>query len=280
MHTSILSRSVIAIASLAIGTAALAVPAEASEPAPKISRAAVAKFVDAHGAVRIGPADAEFEEFIRQLETLSSTVCQAVGPDASIVLLDIAEAQNVSSLMISADIDADGFGELDTTCTYAMIFTDEGLTFTGRYAMDVTSSMDPVTHRAAGLSSDLVLTEPVFTDVEEYAQGNLTATGKTLKPATRWVNAKVKKAKTAKQKKAAKKKYQSAVKSAKKKYTKAGKTKKAKKTMTKSIARAKKAYKKAVAPSTKTVRKLQKYNIETPFSLSAVLNGYDDIRPA
>lgn len=279
MRLRSISGFIAGVATLALTTTALAVPAEAAESTPTISRAAVADFVKANGTGRIAPADAEFDDLIRELETLSSMMCQAVGPDISIVLLDLAEAQQVTSMMVSADIDTDGRDGFDTSCTYAMIFADEGLNFTGRYTMDVSSPLDPVTQRAANLSNDYVLTEPVLTNIEDYAEATLSATGKTLKPATRWINTKATKAKTAKQKKAAKNKYQAAVKAAKKKYAKAGKTKKAKKTMTKSINRAKKAYKKAIAPSTRTVRKQQKYNIEKPFALAAVLNWQDDIRP-
>lgn len=278
MYLRTLSGLVAGFASIALVTTAFAAPAIAAEPTPTITRADAAEFVAAHGEGRFVAADAELDEFFLQLESLSSVLCQAIGADSSLVLLDIEESQQVASLLVSADVDTDGVDGRDSTCTYAMLVTDEGLTFNGSYTLDVSSSLDPVTRRTALLSEDIALTEPVFTDIEQFAAATLTATGQTLQPATRWVNTKVSKAKTAKQKKAAKKKYQAAVKSAKKKYAKAGKTSKAKKVMTKSISRAKKAYKKAIAPSTRTVRKKQSYTLKKPFALSAILNGADDVR--
>lgn len=282
MHLRTISGLIAGAATLALTTTVLAVPAQAAKPSPTVSRAAVAKFVESHGTGRIAAADVDFDSFVRDLQTIGDTVCERNGVPAtsSLVLLDIAETPGVAAVTVALDVNTnDDPAYLDETCTFSMLLPDEGLTFNGRYTFDVSSPLDPVTRRTANLSGDFALTQPVFTNVDEYATATLSATGKTLRPTSGWVNTKVTKAKTASQKKAAKKKYQAAVKAAKKKYAKAGKTKKAKKAMTKSIARAQKTYKKAIAPTTRTVKQRKNYNIETPFTLSALLNGYDDIRP-
>lgn len=280
MYLRTLSGVVAGIASVALATSALAAPAHAAEQRPQITRADVSEFIAANGTGKITPADADTDELFASLTLISDSLCSVGGhpADSSLVLFDFAEAPGVLSLGVSADVNTDDSPEPDETCTFALLFADEGSTFTGRYTFDVTSNGDPTTRRTGTLSEDLSVTSPVFTDIDWYANASLTASGKTLTPTSGWVNTKVTKAKTAKQKKAAKKKYQAAVKSAKKKYAKAGKTKKAKKDMTKRIARAKRAYKKAIAPSTKTVRQLKKYTASKPFTLSMQLDDADDIQ--
>lgn len=283
MRTSILSRSVIAVASLAIGSVALAAaPANAATPSG-ITRDMV---ISAANYMRVEGFDQAASD---NLQRLAEKGCKVVaGEDLRIQDINTSAAGgSADGLIFVAGIatpPGESGGEAYRVCLFGTAATtDPALSLSGTASLDVaTAPFQSAVKSAAltALSDNVFVTAPV---VIPNGVGITTATFSATGNATRSFNVtttkKVTDKKTKSEKKAAKKKYDKALKAAKKSYTKAlkkagkNKTKKAaaKKTYSKKKAAAKAAYTKAIA-GYKMVTTTTTTTENKPFAISA---GFD-----
>jgi hypothetical protein len=266
MRSTLLTRSVMAVASLAIGSVALAaVPASAATPSGSsredvLSLAASAR---ADGNV-LSPATRSAAAAIlnrecglqapRVITGNSVRIIKPVGVDAT-----------VDGLFLNGLVrDADGEGTPVGECAIGVVAAREsGAVLTGNATLSTSTPVNPlVTTPATSLSSDvssIVEKHPAFyTSTYSFKAG-----GAAAKTTTTIVTEKVKVTKTAAEKKAAEKKYDKRLKAIKKSYkkalAKAGKSK-AKKVHAKKSYKAKRTsaksrYRAAVAASFKLVKK-------------------------
>jgi hypothetical protein len=293
MRLSTASRLIAGLATVALASTALALPASAAESSTStvkqfdVDRSVLTDFAATHAAGRYSAADLVAEGDIDDLEALADEVCANpatpnTAPNANLILLNWAESPlGPTVFLFSADVNQDDdITTYEKSCNFALFFTNDGTSMNGSLSMAVTSdipegadvSLDPLVTRSGPFNGDNFYVEPVFTTVTEWANVSFSASGNQLTPSQRNVKAKVSTPKTKKQKKAAKKKYDKRVKSAKKAYKKAGKTKKAKRAYKKKIATYKASYKKAIA-TYKYVTRLQSYTAVAPFTLAATLDG-------
>ncbi len=284
MRTTLLSRSVVAVASLAIGSAALAaVPASAATPSG-ITRDMV---LTAAAGVRANPAAPSVigfgnygPEANRALRAMVNRTCgiDPDGPELAVgsISASTAGGKSADGVVVSAilynldEIDTDGSSGPPTgrLCSFGALATTAG-----RSVLTGTATLTGVP--AAALSRDVFVTRAsnrnlsvIFESDIEEALPTFTAVGSAVQSNP----VKISTPKTAKQKKAAKKTYAKRLASAKKAYKKAldkagsskNKKKAAKKTYDKKRKAAKASYKKAVATSKIVIKKKA-----TPFSVSA-----------
>jgi hypothetical protein len=228
MRTSILSRSVIAVASLAIGSVALAAtPATAATPSGVtrdmvLTAANGVRTAEANGAeysratsralTAITTAGCDVQEGAEEYAYISDVKPTSAGDDADGLLIDARVYNNVieSSMYctIAAFATTDGSFRLSGSATVTGDKYDENL-----------DEYVPTTLQTTGLSGDVFVTAPVNT----RGISNLTASasGNATKTTTVKTSRKVLDKKTRSEKKAANAKYDQRVKAAKKSYAKA-----------------------------------------------------------
>lgn len=270
MRSSVLSRSVVAIATLALGSAVLAsVPASATTSAD-VTRGQVlnaAQLVRTDPGTGTGNPMESAPATSKALRVLANRAC-AVDHDEEVAIynfgLPVAPGGSADGLIVMAQIIDPSEGSLQSgrVCIFGALAAAKGST-----TLAGTAKLTTDAARTYRLSGDVYVTparsfefdysqpeaEPPF-DVQDLA---FTATG-TATTLTKVTTTKtIKTPKTKAQKKSAKKKYNQALASAKKSYKKAlkkagsSKSKKAaaKKAYSKKKASAKKTYQKRIATS-------------------------------
>ena len=287
MRPSVLSRSVVAVASLAIGSVALAAT-PASAATSDITRDQV---IAAVNAVRADAADEEGSGGpIEAVYPLVSAACNVL-PGETIVYASgeaTEEGEAADGLLATGAIEtADGASDLSGVrfCVFgATASTDATFALSGSTTLSYTSAdapgNDPVPHTTSrALSGTVGVSKPYLfdltlgfpTDVTLVSNGNAVRTTSVTTTKTITV------AKTASQKKSAKKTYAKRLKTAKKAYVKAldkagsktTKKKAAKKKYSAAKSSAKTAYRKAIG-SVRTNVPVSEPRTETrPFSVSA-----------
>jgi hypothetical protein len=291
MRTSILSRSVIAVASLALGSAALAAtPATAATPSG-ITRDQVIAAVNnlRNDAITLEQYYTVLEP---QLIAIARPSCNIAATDVAYidgVSPPVQAGQSVDGLLLKVYIQTPVGDDVTTyrQCAIAILAsTDPTLTLSGNLSFGGSTSDDsdapnivlPPTNSA--LSGDVFISAPIHTSGNTYIEGaSFTASGSATRDIKVTTSKKVTTKKSKAQKKNAKKKYAKSLKSAKKSYAKAtkkaGKNKNkkalAKKAYAKKRAAAKAKYKAAIA-NFKIVKKTTTTTVNKPFSVSAVLD--------
>jgi hypothetical protein len=282
MRTSVLSRSVIAVASLAIASVALAAtPATAATPTG-ITRDMV---LTAASGSRI-PEDQSYSPATNAaLTAMAVAQCKPAAGESVIGAsgTPVASPGSADGVLVFAAIDT---GKVDEEFTPIWRYCEFGAvaavdsTFALSGSSSIVGSIDdaPITF-AAPLSGDVAATQPIGGEETYSLDTTFSAAGATVKTTTTQVDKKVADKKTKSQKKAAKKTYQKRLKAAKKSYTKAldkagrNKSKKAvaKKAYAKKRAAVKAAYKKATSPF-KIVRTVVTNVDNRPFNVVVVDN--------
>lgn len=275
MRSSILSRSVIAVASLAIGSVALAAtPATAATPSG-ITRETV---LTAAAGLRITTPTAD--QSAATTAAVRDITIKGCGIPASDVNQFLVQAKPTQ-----AGDDADGivlaayiYGSQNRSCTIGAFATaDASFQLTG--TVTAVSNQTPApsspstTLLTAALSGDVFVT-PSITSTSPFV--TVSAVGNAAKSTTNTVVTKVADKKTKSQKKAAKKKYEKRIKAAKKSYKKAlakAGSSKSKKAAAKKVYKAKRAdakarYKKSIA-GFKIVKTTVTTTENRPFSVLA-----------
>ncbi len=283
MRKSVLSRSLIAIASLAVASATLAAVPATAATASGITRDQV---LAATAAARVDNPAIDPGEFApigsRAIRVLANRAC-AVDPDSELVYFgstmptqagDDADGLLVSAVIMDlSDLMGGGpSGPEGRLCTFGALATADP-----SFSLSGTATLNYQTTSTHSLSGDAYVTPArsfKIADLEGIEEGTLglpsfSASGN----ATKTTPVKVSTPKTTKQRQAAKKAYSKALKLAKKSYIKANKkaedSKKkkaaAKKAYSKKKATAKAKYKKATA-TFKIVNSID----SRPFAISAV----------
>jgi hypothetical protein len=281
MRPTPLTRSVISVASLAIGSVALvatpatAVPAAAGSTRDQIVAAAAVLRLD-------DPTIEQYSAAAKTLRVVASRSCNVDFESGEYVSVYQAAAftagDDADGVLISADVfypDGDSFSRRDCTIS-AIITTDASFSLSGSVSISASKSgpVADTTILAAPLSGGTFVSPIVdvnnfnSTSISSTAVGNATKT--TTTPVVERVKVKLSKA----EKKAAKKKYSKRLAQAKKNYAKAldkaGKSKNkkasAKRVYAKARALAKAKY--ASATAGYKVRKSTKTTVENrPFSI-------------
>lgn len=284
MRTSLLSRSVIAVASLAIGSVALAAtPASAAGP-DVITRDLVLALAQAPSSSDISDDEQLLVDLACDFETADEDYIHDVYSTPFVT-------DNADGVLVTADLhepSADD-GSTDRYCTFAaMVTTDEAFTLSGNALITLTGDQ-MVPQRAADLieqtataplSGNLFVTEPINVDSTfNLMAASLTTTGN----ATRSVNVTTSENVTvAKPKpKSAVTKYAKRLKAAKKWYAKkiakAGNSSAKKAAASKAYAAKKAAYKKAYDKVYYTTKAGTKTTVQTenrPFDVTVDLEMY------
>jgi hypothetical protein len=292
MRTSALSRSVIAVATLGIGSVALA--ATPATAASTVTREQVIAAVD---AVR---ADAEQDDpsiLIDAVVPLANAACDVLAGETVVYAVgDATEAGDDADGLLAFAVLQSGPDEEDGSnirfCQFgAVASTDATFNLTGAATLTYKQSATPggdltsVT-RSQALSGGAGLTPAI---IVTYTSGAFpedvvfTANGNAVRTTTVTTTRTVTVAKTAAQKKLAKKTYAKRLKAAKKAYTKAldkAGSKKAKKTAAKkkySVAKssARTAYRKAVGAVRKNVQVSEPRTESRPFAVSVDQSSSD-----
>ena len=233
MRTSILSRSAIAVATLAVGSAAFAaVPANAAS-ASGVTRDQV--LTAANGVRAATAADTGYSRStLRLMRTIAEAGCDAVGDNLTLVRAKATQAgEAADGLVLTSSVQSfDGTTSQCTIAAFAASDTSSTLqgtaTLTG--SIDVffpsfppTTSSTPVSETSA-LSGDVAITPAYTSNVPTgFSTTNLdaSANGTATKTTTTTTNVKVKDTKSKGEKKAAKKKFSKRLAQAKKNYAKA-----------------------------------------------------------
>lgn len=151
-------------------------------------------------------------------------------------------------------------------CTFGIIFTDEGSTLNGSYAL--TSGSQRVSGAVSGLQ---MYTPAIIADVtEDTSSATISANGHQKTYELTEVKKTIKTPKSKAQKAKAKASYKKAQKAAKKQYAKSSKNKKAKKVYKAKLAKAKKIYKARIA-GTKVVTIKKMADVLDPYALGVTL---------
>jgi hypothetical protein len=234
MRTSVLARSVIAVATLAVGSAALAAtPATAATP-NGVTRDQVltaANGVRAAAGVRENYSPAT----VRAMRAIVVAGCDASDASPYLGTVKAATAgDDADGLIITAQIDTFSSSYQCTIGAFAATDTSSTLSGTARITGTVTYSdfttLPPVTtstpiDQTSTLSGDAYVTPSITTKSGNFGPANVvadaTATGSSTKTTTTTTTVKVKVAKTANEKKAAKSNYSKRLAQAKKRYAKA-----------------------------------------------------------
>lgn len=285
MRTSILSRSVIALATLAITSAALTVaPANAATPAGVTRGDVLATASAVRAETTDDPSDYSpaTQRLLRKL-ALSTCHVDAEGGESVLAFLavPVESGRHADGLMASAFIYTPGAGPHDDgafrACSFGALATaSAGSVLSG------TATLTGSTTIASRLSGDVFMT-PVMIDAtaeddqQEAPLPSFSATGESAQSTTTTTSTKTWTPKTAKQKKAAKKSYATKLKAAKKTYQKAlkrachdkGKKSKAKRAYDKKKASAKRSYKRAIAKTSTIIRNTRTTVTKTPFNVAA-----------
>lgn len=286
MRTSVFSRSVIAVASLAIGSVALAAAPASATPPPVITRDLVL-------AIAQAPSESEISDDERLLVELAcdfeANTDDVEGSDHfHSVYSTPFVTDNADGVLVTAHLHEQSAGDdtVDRWCTFAaLVTTDEAFTLTGNALITLTGgeelrrASDPVVATTtSALSGNLFVTEPVNVDNSfGVTSASLTAAGNATRsiqvPTTEQVT--YAKTRTAAGEKAAKAKYDKRLKAAKKWYAKAlkkaGDSKKKKAAVKKAYAAKKAAYKRAyekVYYGVKTVTKTTTQTEKRPFNVT------------
>lgn len=280
MRTSLLSRSVIAVASLAIGSVGMVVPAVAAVPVGVDRDAVLSLAHDLHAYA--GPEDARPETLNRTVELLISRACAfETSGDTEIITIDAEPfmAGAADGVVITARLREESADTATTRrwCTFgAIASTDAAFALSGYVAISVmTDDRTPPRLTAAAqttageiLSGAVFVTAPIITNASvDITSSKLTASGNATRSIKVTTPHKVTTPKSKSAKKAAKKKYDKKLKTAKAKFEKAGKSAKAKKAYRTAKAAAKKAYKKAIV-TVKTVKKTTVRTENRPFNVN------------
>lgn len=285
MRTSVLSRSVVAIAALGVASAAFAAPANAADSATGITRDQV---INAANAVRIDgvlddPTDMSAHTS-RAVRVLANRACK-IDRDREAVLYMVAgaspageAADAVFVVAVVANLDTiltDPSGAGMTSCTFGVVApTKDSATLSGKATFNAnTVSTSP-------MSGDVHVTKALRNPSDDagLTTWNIAASGAATTTTKSTSTTTVKTPKTTAQKKAAKTKYNKAVASAKKSYKKAlkkagtSKSKKAaaKKAYNKKLSSAKAKYTLAIATkrtvtTTKVTKSPQAFAISAAF---------------
>lgn len=280
MRTSLLSRSVIAVASAAIGSALLvAAPAQAAGP-PVINHDLILKLTKAFRAQDNDPSlQSAFEAVI-------SRGCHfTFAGDNSIQsgsIQTLPTAASVDGFLLGFDLREvdDQQVQTDRTCVFAVLTpATRGSALSGTSILSATSSApgaQPI-QRASALNGEVYFTAPINLPVDTFLRSaSIVATGDVTSQYTSTTTEKVPTPKSKAQKKAAKAKYSKQLKSAKKAYTKAvkkagsnkGKKTAAKKAYNKKVTAAKATYATAIA-TFKVTKKTTTQIDRLPFTVSA-----------
>jgi hypothetical protein len=239
MRTSFLSRSVIAVASLAIGSVALvATPATAATPSG-VTREMVltaARGLYAHEGVQHSPPDDVVGSFDRLVELTCDVDLDPDGPYQYMPSYVPVVTGNADGILITVELDESLLVDENSAryCTFAALATaDESFDLSGNISVAITGDNPPPPQRPSSaaisatagtaLSGKVFVTEPIKVDHwYENRSASLTMTGN----ATRTINVttpggvKTKKARTAAGEKASKAKYDKRLKAAAKWYAK------------------------------------------------------------
>jgi hypothetical protein len=288
MRSSILSRSVVALATVAIGSAALAATPANAASASGVTRDQV---LTAANGVRAatGAQPSYSAATVRAMRAIVVAGCDA--GDASPFLNTVravTTSDDADGLIITASIDTFSDNYLCTVAAFATSDTSSTLSGTVKIAGTVdstvfgpgfpTTASTPVDQTSA-LSGDAYVTPAIRTQYSDFGPTNVnvdaSATGTATKTTTTTTNVKVKDKKTKSEKKAAKKKFSKRLAQAKKNYVKAldkagsSKSKKAaaKRVYAKARALAKAKYKYATA-GYKIVKKKSTISDARPFSIT------------
>lgn len=284
MRTSFLTRSVIAVASAAIGSALLvAAPAQAADP-PVINHDLVMKIAKAFRSQDNDPSlRSQFEALISRGCTFTFSEDNSIEGTA---IQALPAGTSVDGLLLSFDLREvdDQQNQTERTCVFSVLTpSSRGSALSGTSILSATSSApgaQPI-QRASALSGEVHFTAPINLPADTHLRiASIAASGDATSTYTSTMTERVPAPKSKAQKKAAKAKYSTQLKSAKKTYTKAvkkagsNKSKKAraKKTYNNKVAAAKRTYTKAIATtfkvSTKTTTQIDRlpftFNVVTP----------------
>lgn len=225
MRTSILSRSVIAVASLAIGSVALAAtPATAASPSG-ITRDQVLTAANNYRAG--GTMEQYFTVILPQFTAIARSACgPAAGEEPYFDISPTAAGQAADGFLLKVYND-----EAETSqCLVAILATtDPAKTLAGSLTVNATTAIDypdgPKTVRppaSQALSGDVFVSAPITVSGDTYIDdASFTANGNTTRSFKVTTTTKVKDKKTTSEKKSAKKKFEKRNKAAKKSYKKA-----------------------------------------------------------
>lgn len=270
MNTTLLSRSVLAVAALGVGSAVLAaVPATAATS--DVTRGQV---LTATTALRAEP-DPDPGTFSpatnKAVRVLANRAC-SVDQDSELHFTSVGATveQNpvVDGLVVTAVIyPADllqGSGGLPRICTFAALAT-----VNGNYSLNGSATLTAGRSSTSQLSGHVFVTRPINNAYDQPADSmEVSAAGRAGMIITTTTPTKVSTPKTSAEKKAAKRAYAKKLKSARKAYDKAGRTATAKKAYAKKKASAMAAYKKAIATS-RIVNVTKTQTESRPFAVSA-----------
>lgn len=300
MRSSFLSRSVIAAASLAIGSAALAATPANAASTSGITRDMV---LTATAGVRAAANTDDGWSFAtgRAIDRIVSRACGMEFDSENHldgVQANPVTAGNVDGIFLSANVhEYNDAGEGSRRqCTFAVLTTtDTNFVLSGNASVSVTSQpysesevVLPLATTTATptLAGDVFVTGPIMTPeaTAVVTAASFSAAGNATRPFTVTTQQKVATPKSKAAKKAAKKSYSKKLKSAKKAYTKAidkagkNKSKKAaaKKAYAAKRAAAKTAYDAAVATS-KVITVTTPQAENRPFSVNAALQPSNDL---
>lgn len=288
MRKTIMTRSIVTAATIAIGSAALAATPANAAAANGVTRDQV---ITAVNGVRA--ADANDSDYsIVTARALRAIVVKGCGVSSDIssfefvTLSDVAVAtagDDAEGVLITAQIQIQGFGS--DSCTIAAFATADSTfrlsgtaTISGTRFNETTDADEPVTLRSQALSGDAFVTSPLDNqNLDNVDTDSLVAaaSGNATKTTVTKTTTKVADKKTKSEKKKAKAKYTKSIKSAKKSYAKAldkaGKSKSkkaaAKKAYAAKRASAKATYRYAIA-NFKLVKKSASSTENRPFSIT------------
>ena len=275
MHTSILTRSVISLASLAIASVALAATPATAAPVG-VTRDLVLSAAE----------QARYSSISDEARTLVNVVCGVTENDGLDYYVDPLNERNAADgLLIHAIVNG-------KTCTFAAFAATEGFTtlsgtatLTGYPESSIdtrAAAVDTTTIQTSTLSGDVFVTTPVddsdYYDVNVAATGNAITTTSTTTESDRIVTPK-----TSQQKAAARKAYDRRIAAAKKAYTKAvvkAGSSSSKKAAAKKTYRAKKdaalaAYRASKAGTLTIVVTSKPTTVATPFTLTSDFSRCD-----
>jgi hypothetical protein len=287
MRPSFLSRSVVAVASLAVGSVALAAtPATAATPSG-VTRDQV---LAAAASVRSMPSDADYEAVTEPLLlAIARPSCSITADERAFFDADPTEAgQGADGLLIKAYIEtAQRENRTYRQCVVAAVAsTNPAMTLSGTLTLNgstresfLSDSNTVLPPARSALSGDVFVSPPITVTGDVYVdETSFTATGNGTRDVSVTTTVKVTDKKTKNEKRKAKKAYLKKLKSAKKSYVKAlkkaGKSKSKKAAAKKAYARkrvsAKSTYKVATA-GYKLVKKTTTRPDNVPFNLSAAI---------
>jgi hypothetical protein len=295
MSPSILTRSVVAVASLALGSVALAAnPATAAGAKAATTPAGVTRDMVLSAAAGFRGEGDPLSAY-KAMFAMVNRACSVDTDSGERIDVDEADApdvipastrSNADAVVILADIESLFSGTKRQCIVLAVAATEPGFTLTGNSTLTVETQPagdGPILMKAAAgpatlvtpLSGDVSTTTFKVPAGEEAADGTFSVNGSSVKITTVTTSKKVPDKKTKAEKKKAKKTYAKRLKAAKAKYEKAldragsSKTKKAaaKKAYSKRKSSAKAKYKYAIA-NYRIVRKTTSTTDSRPFTLT------------